>query len=154
MGVAGSGKTTVGKRVATRIRACFLDADNFHTERNILKMKNGQALNDQDRARWGERLFKEIDTMSFQCKPMVVACSALKNSMQETFVEKDFKIFHLYGPKEVVRDRLKNRQGHFFGVDLIESQFRTLEMPNNAVPIKMDQSINKIIEEIFERIEK
>ena len=52
MGVAGSGKTTVGKLLASQLGFAFFDADDFHPEENIRKMSSGIALNDEDRLPW------------------------------------------------------------------------------------------------------
>jgi len=152
MGVAGSGKTTAGKLLAEKMGFNFIDADNFHPEMNIAKMKNGIALNDKDRESWSRFLFYAIDKVASEGKPMVVACSALKNNMQNSFIEKKFQIFHLHGTKEVVKRRLKNRQGHFFGADLLESQFVNLDIPVNAVLIELDQSVTKIVEDILRKL--
>lgn len=52
MGVAGSGKTTVGEALARRLGWDFYDADAFHPAENISKMANGIPLTDADRAPW------------------------------------------------------------------------------------------------------
>lgn len=52
MGVAGSGKTTVGILLA-QARGCdFLERDSFHSRQNIEKMSHGIPLTDADRAPW------------------------------------------------------------------------------------------------------
>jgi len=49
MGVAGSGKSTVGVSLAKRLGCPFLDADAFHPSANVEKMKRSIPLNDEDR---------------------------------------------------------------------------------------------------------
>jgi len=44
MGVAGSGKTTVGVTLAKRLGWTFLDADDFHPAANVEKMSKGIPL--------------------------------------------------------------------------------------------------------------
>jgi len=39
MGVSGSGKTTVGKALASALEIPFYDADDFHQLCNIVKME-------------------------------------------------------------------------------------------------------------------
>ena len=52
MGVSGSGKTTIGKMLANKLNLSYYDADDFHPQSNISKMKSGIALNDDDRQPW------------------------------------------------------------------------------------------------------
>jgi gluconokinase len=47
MGVAGSGKTTIG--LAAALGVPFFDADDFHSAENIRKMARGEPLGDADR---------------------------------------------------------------------------------------------------------
>ena len=63
MGVAGCGKTTVGRLLADQLRATlcgaevrFLDADDYHPAANVAKMRAGQPLTDADREPWLMRL--------------------------------------------------------------------------------------------------
>lgn len=44
MGVAGSGKTTLGQALGQRLGWEFRDADGFHPAANIAKMKAGTPL--------------------------------------------------------------------------------------------------------------
>src|ERR1700760_322381 len=80
MGVAGSGKTAVGVRVAQKLDWSFLDADNFHPPANIEKMKHGIPLNDEDRAPWLQRLRDELKQQVANGHSVILACSALKES--------------------------------------------------------------------------
>ena len=52
MGVSGTGKSTIGKLLGQKLDVPFFDGDDFHPESNILKMKSGQPLNDEDRKDW------------------------------------------------------------------------------------------------------
>ena len=52
MGVAGSGKTTVGEMLAASIGCPFLEGDALHSTGNIQKMSHGIPLTDTDRAPW------------------------------------------------------------------------------------------------------
>src|SRR5262249_9151843 len=52
MGVAGSGKTVIGRALAATLGWRFVDADDYHSKENIAKMRSGQALTDADRAPW------------------------------------------------------------------------------------------------------
>ncbi|HWD35078.1 MAG TPA: shikimate kinase, partial [Casimicrobiaceae bacterium] len=44
MGVSGSGKSTVGVALASRLRWPFIDADDLHPAANVDKMRAGIPL--------------------------------------------------------------------------------------------------------------
>ena len=52
MGVSGSGKTTIGSRLADGLGWSFFDGDDFHPPENVAKMSSGIALTDSDRRPW------------------------------------------------------------------------------------------------------
>ena len=62
MGVSGSGKTTIGRAVAERLQAVFVEADDHHPAANIEKMRAGIALSDDDRQPWLDALCAELVT--------------------------------------------------------------------------------------------
>ncbi|EDL41252.1 probable gluconokinase isoform X1 [Mus musculus] len=47
MGVSGSGKSTVGALLASKLGWKFYDADDYHSEENRIKMAKGVPLSDQ-----------------------------------------------------------------------------------------------------------
>ena len=55
MGVSGCGKTTIGKQLAKQLDLPYFDADDYHPQSNIDKMKQGMPLNDKDRLPWPEK---------------------------------------------------------------------------------------------------
>ena len=59
-GVAGCGKTAVGRCLADRTGSRFIDADDFHSQENVDKMKGGIPLDDRDRLPWLLKLHKII----------------------------------------------------------------------------------------------
>lgn len=126
MGVAGSGKTTVGRELATRLGAPFVDADDAHPPANVAKMAAGVPLDDDDRRPWLDRLAAELGGQ----EALVVACSALKRSYRDHLRRVDGVrfVFLDLGPDEA-RDRVANRSGHFMGAEMIESQFAALQRP-------------------------
>ena len=60
MGVSSSGKTTVGKLIAERLRAPFLEGDDYHPASNIEKMSAGIPLTDDDRWPWLDAMGKGL----------------------------------------------------------------------------------------------
>ena len=82
MGVTGSGKTTVGKLLAQRLKCSFLDADDFHSAANRDKMHHGIPLSDADRAPWLAALHAELVRTNAAGQTVVLACSALKQEYE------------------------------------------------------------------------
>jgi gluconokinase len=127
MGVAGSGKSSVGEPLAERLGVDFGEADDFHPRRNIEKMSAGQALDDEDRKPWleaiGDFLADHADT------GVVVTCSALKRSYRDLLRTKaPAAVFlHLTGPEKLLAERMGSRKGHFMPTSLLGSQLETLE---------------------------
>src|SRR5258708_38126455 len=80
MGVVGAGKTTVGKLLASQLGWEFADADDFHSQSNVEKIRHGIALTDADREPWLDRLREAIVHWIAADKSVVLACSALKRA--------------------------------------------------------------------------
>jgi gluconokinase len=78
MGVSGSGKSTVGALLASRLRWEFEDADWFHPAANVDKMHRGIPLTDEDRWPWLAAIAGWIDNTRHSGRHAIIACSALK----------------------------------------------------------------------------
>ncbi len=154
MGVAGVGKTTVGRLLAKRLRWDFLDADDFHPPANVAKMQRGIALTDVDRHGWLEGLHAVLDARLRSGQPAVLACSALKSSYRRKLVNGLERVVFVYlrAPRKLVEDRLGARAGHFFGPELLASQFAVLEEPDNAVVVDAALPPEAIIGAIIEAL--
>lgn len=137
MGVAGSGKTTVGRQIAAALGAEFRDGDDFHSPANVQKMSGGIGLTDDDRWPWLERLRHEVIEARPERTTLVLACSCLKASHRRLLSEgrDDVTFVYLRASRELVRLRLAARHGHFAGEALVDSQFRELEEPVDAIAL-------------------
>ena len=126
MGVAGSGKSTVGSALAQQLRVPFIDADTLHPPANIAKMSAGEPLNDDDRYPWLEKVG---DWLSDHRDGGVVACSALKRKYRDQLRAHCPRVefLHLSGSPELIGRRLAARSGHFMPAALLQSQFDALE---------------------------
>jgi gluconokinase len=151
MGVAGCGKTTVGKSLAAHLGWDFYDADDFHPPENIGKMTNGIPLNDVDRSPWLASLRNLISSNLIENRPGVLACSALKESYrQRILAETDgAQIVFLKGTYDLIWSRLSMRKDHYMKPQMLQSQFETLEEPTNALTVDISKSINDIVQEIL-----
>ncbi|XP_057303035.1 probable gluconokinase isoform X2 [Hydractinia symbiolongicarpus] len=130
MGVSGSGKTTIGTAVSTRLNCDFIDGDSYHSSKSIQKMQNGEPLHDMDRKVWLETLRSLIARYVETKQNLVLACSALKEIYrQKLSCSSSVWFVYLKGYKELISSRLKARQNHFMSPALLDSQFNALEEP-------------------------
>jgi len=131
-GVAGSGKTTVGALIAGRLRWRFADADSFHPEASVAKMRQGIPLTDDDRQPWLRAIAEWMDNIIAADQSAVVTCSALKRSYRD-FLLADrpaAAMVFLMVSKQELESRLLDRPDHFFPEKLLESQLTALEPPS------------------------
>lgn len=146
MGVAGAGKTTIGRLLAQRLGYPFLDADEFHPAENVAKMAAGKPLSDADRLPWLQELNKNL----LENRQVVLACSALKESYRKILTRglNDCRFVHLRGSIELIRARMAARQHRYMPASLLESQFATLEPPPEALTVNIAQPPERCVEEI------
>jgi gluconokinase len=150
MGVAGSGKTTVGKLVAGRLGWRFLDADDFHSPQNVEKMRSGRPLTDDDRWPWLDRL----NALLRDDGPAVLACSALRQRYRDRIGAgiDDVQWVHLAGSFELIGSRLATRQGHYMPASLLASQFEALEPPSAAITVDVGDTPEALATRILQEL--
>ena len=151
MGVSGCGKSTIAKRLSAYFQRPFLEGDDFHPTENITKMSNGIPLNDEDRAPWLSAINEALKQHS---KGTVLSCSALKNEYRLILQEgiSNLLIVFLNGSFDLIYNRMRQRKDHFMPVELLESQFRTLEIPDDCIHVSIDQSVDDMVKEIINKI--
>jgi gluconokinase len=157
MGVSGSGKTTIGEKLAARICWRYEDADTFHPPSNVAKMRAGQPLTDEDRWPWLKAIAAEIDRVCATGERVVIGCSALRRAYRDVLVHgrNNIRIVYLKGTQALIADRLGRRKGHFMPPGLLTSQFKTLEPPTgdeHAVTVSIDGSVETIVEDILRQL--
>jgi gluconokinase len=156
MGVAGSGKTTIGQALAQQLGWDFYDADAFHPAENITKMASGIPLDDSDRAPWLASLQVLIAASLKENRPAVLACSALKEGYRQKLFEgnKDVLIVYLRGSYDLIWSRISARRDHYMKPQMLKSQFEVLEEPTDVFTIDISLSVEKIVQKILEHMEK
>jgi gluconokinase len=159
MGVCGSGKTEVGRRLAARLGCDFLDGDDFHPPANVAKMRAGTPLSDADRWPWLDRLAAEIGGRLEAGAGAVVACSALARRYRDRLglIRPGVVLVHLDGSRDLLAARLAARQGHFMPPGLLESQLTTLERPGadeRAITVDVADQPDAIANRIAAKIAK
>jgi len=157
MGVSGSGKSTIGERLAERLGWRYEDGDRFHPAGNVAKMSAGQPLTDEDRWPWLRAIAEEIDRVCKAGERAVIACSALKRAYRDILVHgrDDVRITFLDGTQDLIAARLAARKGHFMPPGLLASQFRTLEPPaesENPITVSIGPPVEAIVDDILRQL--
>jgi gluconokinase len=158
MGVSGSGKTTIATRLAAALGWHFQDGDDLHPVANVEKMTSGTSLTDADRWPWLGRIAARIDEWRARGESGVVTCSALKRAYRDVIVgdRRDVALVHLKGTRDLIRERMAARKGHFMPLGLLDNQFTVLQEPaEDERPIAVDiaASPDDIVAEIVRRLE-
>jgi gluconokinase len=150
MGVSGSGKTTIGTALATRLGWAFVEGDDWHPPQNVAKMSAGTPLTDEDRWPWLDRLNAELRAREARGESVVVTCSALKQSYRDRLTRglARWELVFLYGSFELLSKRIAERKHRFMPAALLQSQFDALEPPAKAIRIDVAQPPERSVEEI------
>jgi len=147
IGVAGCGKTSVGKALAEHLGWDFYDADDFHPPENVAKMADGIPLDDSDRAPWLAALHDLISSSLRRNQPGVLACSALKERYRRQLLEgnEDVQLVYLKGSYDLIWSRMEKRTDHYMKPQMLKSQFEALEEPTNALTVDISGSVDDIL---------
>jgi len=150
LGVAGSGKTTIGRALADRYGWRLVDADDHHAPAAIAKMRAGGALTDADRAPWLASLHAIAAAAADRRDHLVIACSALKQRYRDVLrgTLRNVRFVYLKADTAAIHQRLEARSGHFFGPALLTSQLGALEEPTDALTIDATGSPDAIVKAI------
>lgn len=150
MGVAGSGKTTIGRRLATELGWPYHEADDFHSAANQDKMARGIPLDDHDRTPWLASIRAAIDDCLAADRSAVFTCSALKDKYRQVLMAntRAVSLVYLAGDPATIQARVNQRQGHYLKAGLVQSQFDALEAPANALALDTRLPPEKLVAEI------
>ncbi len=150
-GVAGSGKSTTGRRAAEALGWPYFEADDFHPAANREKMAAGTPLDDADRAPWLAAIRAKMDEVRAAGGSAVFTCSALKQRYREVLTggAGDVVLVFLDADRATIRERVARRQGHFLKADLVDSQFEALEPPADAVTIDVRLAPDEVLRQVL-----
>ena len=147
MGIAGTGKSTLGSLLASKLDAEFVEADDFHLQRNKVKMSLGVPLKSFERDIWLNRLFDYLENRV--TNKLVVACSALTDKSQKRFASLGFKCIFLNGPQNLISMRIKARKDHFFSESLLKNQIKNLSPPRADLELDIRQPTEELCRKIL-----
>lgn len=129
MGVAGCGKSAVGRLMADQLVLPLIEGDDFHPPGNIQKMQQGIPLTDEDRVDWLRQLGVEL---ARHPAGVVLTCSALKAAYRDSLraAVPGLQFVHLAISQAESLRRVSARPGHFYPPSLVASQFEALQDPS------------------------
>jgi carbohydrate kinase (thermoresistant glucokinase family) len=148
MGVAGSGKSSIGTLIAKELGLPFKDGDDLHPQSNLEKMAAGIPLTDEDRWPW-----LELCGLTLQMpNGTVLACSALKRVYRDRIrkLAPGTTFLFLDGSEELLLSRLGNRKNHFMKPQMLQSQLQALEplqSDEKGLKLRIDRSEEEIVQE-------
>lgn len=151
MGVAGAGKSTVGRRLANELDWNFVDADDFHPKANLDKINRNLPLTDEDRRPWLEQLRAAIIEWVTSGTYVVLACSLLKaahRAMVLSHSKHHVRLAYLKADRPLLERRLLDRTDHVMKADLLDSQLQTLEEPIDALVLDASESPSTLVQQI------
>ena len=149
MGVSGCGKSSVGTALAEQLGLIYLEGDHLHSAENIVKMSVGEPLTDTDRAPWLREIGQRFAVSN---GPLIIGCSALRRVYRDWIRQSantEVTFVHLAGTREVIKQRMVAREGHFMPIKLLDSQFAALEPLQSdeaSILIDIDQRFERVIE--------
>jgi carbohydrate kinase (thermoresistant glucokinase family) len=156
MGVAGSGKTVIGRLVASAVDADFIDADDYHSAANVERMRRGIPLDDAARAPWLRAVHGAALEHLAAGRRVVLACSALKDEYRDVLLDgiPDAIVVFLDVDRATLDQRVRSRPGHFMPASLLDSQLADLEPPADAIVVDAAQDPGTTVGGILDALRK
>lgn len=150
MGVAGSGKTTIGRLLARELAWDYYEGDDFHDDENKDKMRRGLPLSDADRVPWLRAIRAAMEAVVLAGRSAVFTCSALREDYRRVLLDgmSGVALVHLTGRPSLLRSRLEAREGHYMRSQMLESQLAALEPPRDALTLDVARPPAELVDEI------
>lgn len=160
MGVSGSGKTVIGKKLAKDLNKqsdCeFLDADDFHSKQAKQRMAANLPLNDAMRKPWVAAVVSKLTELHEEGTHVVLAFSGLKFQHRQCLRTLNFNthFFYLHADMNIIRTRMLARKNHFFKPELLTSQFLAMEEAHHEEDDITKVDVTGSLDEVYQQILK
>ena len=155
MGVAGSGKTVVGRLLSERLESDFLEGDRRHPLSNIIKMLSQHPLQDEDRRQWLLAIEDDIRRAIAQNREAVITCSALKTSYRRQLISLgQVQLVWLNVPEPELERRLTTRLNHYMKPEMLHSQiasFEPISPEENVIAVNGLLVPDEIVDELIKK---
>lgn len=131
MGICGTGKSTVARGIAERIGGSFIEADLYHDQTSVDRMRAGLPLTDDMRWGWLDRLAAAVAVAPTRA---VLACSGLSIAHRDRLRAGagPLDIVFMHGDRDLIAARMATRRDHYMPPSLIDSQLAALQPPDPA----------------------
>ncbi len=146
IGVSGSGKTTIGRRLSQWMECQYIEGDRIHSKQNIVKMIERQPLEDEHRHQWLAEIERDIREAIDRKREVVITCSALKVKYRKQLkVSELVKLVWIDLPTEILKKRQEARANHFM---FVTQEFEAIQPDEEIISINGNQSINDVMNEV------
>ena len=155
IGPSGSGKSTIGSNLSKKLKYKFFEGDDFHSLKNINKMKKGIKLNFHDRRPWLLKINKKLKKYLSSNLKFIIACSALKKKYRNILKQDLENVFFIYlkcRKKDLIKRNIS--RNHFFPINLVNDQINTFENSNDLLKINSNNSISSVEKEVLKNLNK
>ena len=150
MGVAGSGKSTIGPMLAAALDCPFLEGDLLHSPANVAKMRGGTPLTEAERRPWLAAIHARLLDAFAAGEDLVAACSALTQASRAILAAGvPITWVYLKGSPAILQSRLQERTGHYMKAGMLASQIDALEEPSDAIVADISQPPTAIVEQVL-----
>ncbi|KAM0327071.1 hypothetical protein ACHAQA_006196 [Verticillium albo-atrum] len=157
-GPCGSGKSTLAVFLSQKLQVPFIEGDSLHSRASVAKMAASQALTDEDRSVWLERLGQRaVETISeLGYDSVVLSCSALRRSYRDALrqhvgLDVQTVFLDLQCEPELLSQRMSGREGHYMPPSLVESQVAVYQAPEvsevDVLPLDVASSPEQVADE-------
>jgi len=156
MGVSGSGKSHIARKLSNALAFDFIEADDFHSDESKKSMAANIALTDDVRQFWVEALSHHLKNRSD--KNIVLAFSGLKYKHRQVLRALMFnvKFIWLDGDSGIIKARLNKRKNHFVSADFLAGQLKAMEAAQSneqdICKIDLDNNIEAVFSDCLQVI--
>lgn len=156
MGVSGSGKSHIARKLSTTLGFRFVEADDFHSDESKKSMADNMPITDEVRQCWFELVCHHL--INSADKNIILAFSGLKHKHRQGIRSLMFntQFIWLDGKEKIISGRLSKRRDHFVSADFLSGQLKAMESPHvnesDVIKINIDNEIEEVFTECLQSV--